>query len=271
MAEQTDQADVDICERISRLPAEIRNQILEECITPRLLEMSTIKWTMLGGGKRRGTMKILDPHQPSFLNSIFPSVQELRSPYGVSFTSAAATWRLTRKLIWFHPETDIVLSTPWAMRKRDQVESSEHVQNIAFLWHHLFNEEHSQWPQQVLEYRKVWPNLCTINFIFPEQILDDPSNCNLEESCSDKQTCAAIRPLPDSTKLAVNTPSYQNWRILESLLSSEEEMNTRIIKWEDARDRLYQHLASAARRSANPSVRLEFHAWILRREPREPK
>lgn len=271
MADQTDQADVDVCERISRLPAETRNQILKECITPRLLEMSTIKWTMLGGGKKRGTMKILDPHQPSILNSIFPSVQEHQSPYGVSLISAAATWQLTRKLIWFHPETDIVLSNPWTVWKRHQVESSEHVQNIAFLWHHVFNEDQIQWPQQVLEYRKVWSNLRTINFIFPEQILDDPNNCELEESCSDKQTCADMLPLPESTKLAVNSPSARGINILESLLRTEEEMNTRTVKWEDASERLYQHFASAARRTMNPTVRLEFRAWILRREPRETK
>ena len=128
-----------------------------------------------------------------------------------------------------------------------------------------------EWPQKVLEYRKVWPNLRTINFILPEQVLGDPNSCSLEESCSDKQTCAVIQPLPESTKLAVNPPSRRDFNILESLLRTEEEMNIRTIKWEDASDRLYQRLAAAARRSANPSVGFEFRAWILRREPKETR
>lgn len=70
MVKHTDQTDTDISQRISRLPPEICNQILEEGIPPRALKID-IHWKLSPSSRLREQMALREPYQPALMGAFF--------------------------------------------------------------------------------------------------------------------------------------------------------------------------------------------------------
>lgn len=268
MQKQTAQTEIDICECISRLPPEIRNQILDACIPPRALEIE-MHWKFDRNTRLQGQMVLKEPYQPALMDAFFQRDVALHSRYGVLISFLFLEGEPGTKPVFFQTETDIILldlnslfhfhtTIKSRLCMSSTILSSEHIQHIGFAWRDLFNCCWSTWQDMPHQFKRVFPNLRTINFTFPEGILNGPYSCTYRSHkwWKNDGRSALIEPLPDSTKIAVYLPRHDSLHFMfASLAVTEEEHRERAITWKDARDRLKKHANSP----------LELQGWILRR------
>lgn len=214
-------------------------------------------------------MALREPYQPALMDALFNRDSDPRSRYGILINFLLREGEPRTKLVFVQPETDIIFidldtlvhfhtTIKSQLCMSSTVLSSEHIQNIGFAWRDLFNCRSHFWQNLPHQMRKVFSNLRTINFLFPEEALNGPHRCTYESHRWWKNDGgpALIEPLPDSTKVAINIIRHDSlYCTFASLAVTEEEKNERAIAWKDARDRL-KKLANSP---------LDLHGWIIRR------
>ena len=277
---------------LKHLHTAYQQQLWEEILTDRCLEVADIKFRTGPGGNQQGTMMIKEPHLGPCAWKVGPATREFTSSRGISIK--VTNNRYHNERMWFYPERDIITFEYDLLRNLVRtpnvvVHDFDKLHPIVMEWRDIAFLPSGRTDVQsvpALRYdamqrlRELMPALETVNFFVPQLFSDNmgPASLAIEpEELYDTYFPCAITPLTGDILIGLASdngsfppaPEDRNG-LFDAILQTEDERLMRELEWDDVQTRLSNLNANAARQfgagpSAHAAAAIQFRAWSRER------
>lgn len=276
---------------LAHLPAETQQQLWEQDIPDRCLEVSSIQWRTAPGGKQQGTMVIREPHLGPCAYKLGPETRGMTSNRGISVK--VTNNRRANERMWFYPGRDIITFDSDLLGRlltnHDlSVDDFDKVRHIGLAWGDITQLPSTRtdvedvprlWYNDVQRLKELMPALETINFFVPHGFLVDfdPASLAAEpETEYEIRFPCMITPLDGDVLIGLaqgdadEEAGEERDGLFDAIIQNEDERLMRELVWEDLEVRLRDLNKSAAWQfgvgpAARAAAALQFRAWVRER------